>query len=108
VRLLRRAAAGHSPTLQGGGGEIPRVTVVGAGMVRRVRSSGRASVSRTALWQSNLEVRVAPRSDLVGGGGGSFGRHGVAGRQVLSCGGRRVTPYVAKSLITFIRLLIKH
>jgi hypothetical protein len=45
---------------------------------------------RIALWWLDLEVGVASLSDVVGGGGGgSFGRHGVVGRRVVSCGGRQ-------------------
>jgi hypothetical protein len=89
MRLSRRAAAGLSPALQGGG-EVPQVVVVGVGVERDGGPPGRTSMARMTLWLPDLEVGVASRPDLAGGcggGGGSFGRHGVAGRRVASCGG---------------------
>jgi hypothetical protein len=89
MRLSRRAAAGLSPALQGDGG-VPQVMVAGAGMERGGGLPGRTSTVRMTLWQSDLEVGAASRSDLAGGGGGgSFGRHGIAGRRVASCGIKR-------------------
>jgi hypothetical protein len=89
MRLSRRAATGLSPALQGGG-EVPQVVVVGVGVERDGGPPGRTSTARMTLWLPDLEVGVASRPDLAGGcggGGGSFGRHGVAGRRVASCGG---------------------
>jgi hypothetical protein len=61
-----------------------------AGVERGARPPGRVSTVRMALWWLDLEVGVASLSDLVGGGGGgSFGRHGVVGRRAVSCGGRQ-------------------
>jgi hypothetical protein len=89
MRLSRRAAAGLSPALQGDGG-VPQVMVAGAGMERGGGLPGRTSTVRMTLWQPDLEVGAASRSDLAGGGGGgSFGRHGIAGRRVASCGIKR-------------------
>jgi hypothetical protein len=80
---------GLSPALQGGG-KVPQVVVVGVGVERDGGPPGRTSTARMTLWLPDLEVGVASRPDLAGGcggGGGSFGRHGVAGRRVASCGG---------------------